>query len=250
MLEMTTKSVGSRRRGFTLIELLVVIAIIAVLIALLLPAVQQAREAARRTQCKNNLKQIGLALHNYHDTVGRFPMDAIRTFQPQGTPAARNFSWMTMILPYFDQAPLYNAINFSAPLWGQTVSSTGKEIRSTMLTALNCPSDPGWGDTGRTRGFAWTDYAGSSGWDMWDRPDDQHGGVFTAFTCVKIADITDGTSNTIMVAEANSHSYKNGGQIGGAGVPRVGNEGVFRCSLIHPQMDAGYDTAATSATTG
>ena len=237
------------RRGFTLIELLVVIAIIAVLIALLLPAVQQAREAARRTQCKNNLKQLGLAIHNYHDTVGTFPIEAIHTFQPQGTAAARNYTWLTFLLPYFEQAPLYNQINFSAPLWGQMNGNT--EVRATKLSGLNCPSDSGWGDPSRTRGFAWTDYAGACGWDMWDRPDDQHGGIFTAMTAVRIADITDGTSNTIMVGEVGSHSFKNGGQIGGAGVPRNGSgEGVFRASLILPQYEAGYDTAATSATTG
>ena len=91
--------------GFTLIELLVVIAIIAVLIALLLPAVQQAREAARRSQCKNNLKQIGLAIHNYHDTMNCFP--------PGGLHVGTQASWLVMILPYIDQANLYTTINFN-----------------------------------------------------------------------------------------------------------------------------------------
>src|SRR5690606_5643888 len=97
-------SVISRRRqaqGFTLIELLVVIAIIAVLIALLLPAVQQAREAARRTQCKNNLKQLGLALHNYHDVYNSFPMGT-------QTPLTGASSWRFALLPYLDQAVVYN----------------------------------------------------------------------------------------------------------------------------------------------
>src|SRR4051812_6730319 len=93
------------KRGFTLIELLVVIAIIAVLIALLLPAVQQAREAARRSQCKNNLKQIGLALHNYHDTANTLPPGWIG--DPTGSNAGNRWGWGTMILPYLDQAPLY-----------------------------------------------------------------------------------------------------------------------------------------------
>src|SRR6187399_2611271 len=95
---------NSRRRGFTLIELLVVIAIIAVLIALLLPAVQQAREAARRTQCKNNLKQIGLALHNFHDTFLHFPVGEANDDNNQ-------WGWTAFLLPYFDQANTYMALN-------------------------------------------------------------------------------------------------------------------------------------------
>src|SRR5713101_2624318 len=103
-----------RKLGFTLIELLVVIAIIAVLVALLLPAVQQAREAARRSQCKNNLKQIGLALHNYHEMAQMFPPSKI--FGPtscNGWIRGNSLSWRVMILPQMDQAPLFNTINFS-----------------------------------------------------------------------------------------------------------------------------------------
>src|SRR5665213_2567978 len=96
-----------KRHGFTLIELLVVIAIIAVLIALLLPAVQQARESARRTQCKNNLKQLGLALHGYHDVFQIFPAAALG----RCTPHIVNMTGFTSLLPYLDQSPLYNALN-------------------------------------------------------------------------------------------------------------------------------------------
>src|SRR5690349_13682816 len=101
--------------GFTLIELLVVIAIIAVLIALLLPAVQAAREAARRAQCTNNMKQLGIALHNYHDTVGAFPTSFWRnTLNPNGsTDVSNRHSWFSMILPYIEQTTVYNAMNFS-----------------------------------------------------------------------------------------------------------------------------------------
>src|SRR5580698_8598950 len=105
------------KRGFTLIELLVVIAIIAVLVALLLPAVQQAREAARRTQCKNNLKQIGLALYNYHDSFSLFPPGYVdRNGNPNLTPdndLGPSWGWAAFLLPGMDQAPLYNQINFN-----------------------------------------------------------------------------------------------------------------------------------------
>ena len=110
----------SRSTGFTLIELLVVIAIIAVLIALLLPAVQAAREAARRAQCTNNMKQLGIALHNYHDVVGSFPTSFWRdTLNPNGTTDVSNrHSWISMILPYIEQAPIYNAMNFQLAVGG------------------------------------------------------------------------------------------------------------------------------------
>ena len=108
-----------RRSAFTLIELLVVIAIIAILIALLLPAVQQAREAARRTQCKNNMKQLGLALHNYHDVYGQFPNAFYDPLNASG--ALQNntaaWSWGTMLLPYMDQAPAFNKLERAIARW-------------------------------------------------------------------------------------------------------------------------------------
>jgi len=147
----------SRSRGFTLIELLVVIAIIAVLIALLLPAVQQAREAARRSQCKNNLKQLGLALHNYHDTHNVFPPGDINAGGYDGgwLPAgeqARNHTAYLFLLPYIDQASIYNNINFSlatgasdsardgnAGPWGGGGYQAATEYKIGLLL---CPSDP------------------------------------------------------------------------------------------------------------
>src|SRR5262245_2845813 len=106
---------SSRRPGFTLIELLVVIAIIAVLIALLLPAVQSAREAARRAQCSNNLKQLGIAVHNYHDVTGSFPTLLWALPDPAFSYNVFRASFFQMILPYIEQQPVYNAINFSVP---------------------------------------------------------------------------------------------------------------------------------------
>jgi len=128
-----------RRRGFTLIELLVVIAIIAVLVALLLPAVQQAREAARRSSCKNNLKQIGLALHNYHDTYNCFPIAGYR--QADGN---RSASWLVRILPFIDQAAAYNQLTFDNTDFGGEVGvdhnwQVFSQLRSDTLL---CPSSP------------------------------------------------------------------------------------------------------------
>ena len=129
----------SSRRGFTLIELLVVIAIIAVLIALLLPAVQAAREAARRAQCVNNLKQIGLALHNYHSSINALPWD-------HGPGGWNEWSGMTMLLPYMEQQPLYNTINFNYIIGnGAATATNGGFLNTTAIqTKLNglvCPSD-------------------------------------------------------------------------------------------------------------
>jgi prepilin-type N-terminal cleavage/methylation domain-containing protein len=137
-----------RRRGFTLIELLVVIAIIAVLIALLLPAVQQAREAARRTQCKNNLKQLGLALHNYHDVARMFPPGYVMQFTGTGDGVLDgNWGWATYLLPYVDQAPLYNKLNPGNATMTACVGDTSvggcRTALQTSLPAFRCPSDTG-----------------------------------------------------------------------------------------------------------
>src|SRR5438046_8506813 len=121
-----------RVRGFTLIELLVVIAIIAVLISLLLPAVQSAREAARRAQCINNLKQIGLALHNYHDTIGKFPPGGISDTGWAGT----WWDWPAFILPHMEQTPLYNAINFSLPNMNQLNANVTSDPQFTVYRSV------------------------------------------------------------------------------------------------------------------
>ena len=145
------KTLRSSRTGFTLIELLVVIAIIAILIALLLPAVQQAREAARRTQCKNNLKQLGIALHNYHDTHSAFPSGyvswptrdgsgpAAAMIDPQTWDGAPGWGWGSQLLPFMDQAPLFNQLQSTLPIWDPAHTDA---IR-TRLTGFLCPSTTG-----------------------------------------------------------------------------------------------------------
>ncbi|MEZ6132712.1 MAG: DUF1559 domain-containing protein [Planctomycetaceae bacterium] len=216
---MRTKQRASN--GFTLIELLVVIAIIAILIALLLPAVQQAREAARRTSCKNNMKQLGLAIHNYHDVHLCFPMSAQVSHATNHPAPSNGFSWISMTLPYFDQAPLYNQLNFNLKLTEGTVSNNRTLIESPLPTLL-CPSDPttavrsdlanwwAWpgeptaGTVGRGPAGV-TCYMGFQGdWFDSNPPD----GMFerSPKRPVRMRDIIDGTSNVMAIGE-RSPSY-------------------------------------------
>jgi prepilin-type N-terminal cleavage/methylation domain-containing protein/prepilin-type processing-associated H-X9-DG protein len=182
-----------RRRAFTLIELLVVIAIIAMLIALLLPAVQQTREAARRTKCKNNLKQIGLALHNYHETFRCFP------FAQGGT--GGSYSAVSQMLPYLDQAPLFNKTNFSLPYTDPVNNAT----RLTEIPTLRCPSD--FLNPLSATGGA-TNYMANKGsgivWLLATGPNaalPNPNGVFFMGSAIKMSDILDGTSNTAAFSE-------------------------------------------------
>ena len=187
-----------RRDGFTLIELLVVIAIIAVLIALLLPAVQQAREAARRTQCRNNMHQLGLALHNYHDTHNCFPPLAVRGTLV-GSYYYRMASGHTLILPFLDEGTLYNSYNFSLPCqyWYNPVSPDGYANTTVAVQSLAqyfCPSMDGPGLSGTVNGRLGSYYlcAGTS---------IKTNGSFVTNHSVRIRDIRDGTSNTFGAGE-------------------------------------------------
>jgi prepilin-type N-terminal cleavage/methylation domain-containing protein/prepilin-type processing-associated H-X9-DG protein len=204
-------------RAFTLIELLVVIAIIAVLIALLLPAVQAAREAARRIQCVNNMKQIGLALHNYHQTNSCFPSGGLPTINTNGTARPENgdFSALARMLSFLEQQALYNAANFGRSLKsdanGFAVNST---VTSTRISAFLCPSctPPAWIDTeSANQGGPFTapgnNYFGSYGASIeWVAQPQRAGGppngVFQVTgPAIGIQNITDGTSNTIAFGE-------------------------------------------------
>ena len=204
---MSLRRLRSRRHAFTLIELLVVIAIIAVLVAILLPAVQQAREAARASQCKNNLKQIGLALHNYHEAMGMFPM--IRTNPATGAgigtctwQSQPGHSWLVRLLPHMDQAALYNKFRFT---WMDACYNGtrdgdvagGPNAIAQVLPALLCPSDP----TPQVNGYAGTNYAGIStkGTNTADTVIATSGALTQRGT--KMAEFLDGTSTTLMAGE-------------------------------------------------
>ncbi|QDV37761.1 DUF1559 family PulG-like putative transporter [Tautonia plasticadhaerens] len=203
---------GATRRGFTLIELLVVIAIIGVLIALLLPAVQAAREAARRAQCTNNLKQLGLAVHNYIDSNQVFPSYSMPNW---GAGWAWNVSWSDAILPHIEQQALYNALNFDVPPL-DLGSFTGQDFRQnttvglTVISSMLCPSESiNTQPTLLTGGdFARTNYAGNYGGPAQFAscsgliiPSKGAFGVPSTAGVASLASARDGTSNTALFSE-------------------------------------------------
>jgi len=189
----------SGEKGFTLIELLVVIAIIAVLIALLLPAVQQAREAARRSECKNKLKQLGLALHNYHDTHLTMPMG-----QRGWKAGPARMTYVHALLPFIDQAPYFALIQTRVDT-STTSSYSWPEINQ-VLTAFTCPSDPGSGKVGN-EGFH-GNYLSCAGSTDFTSDLKRYNGVMYFLSSVRMRDITDGTSNTLFVGEILANKDK------------------------------------------
>lgn len=241
----------TKSKGFTLIELLVVIAIIAVLIALLLPAVQMAREAARRTQCRNNLKQIGIALHNYHDTYGYFPPDGQRSSEGWGFGGFNganpdphlNSRWSMKVhlLAFLEQGPVYNSINFQRRAedgWGPAEANA--TMRRARIDTYLCPSDgnPEHGDPHATS----QNYAANVGTERYYNNWRSNGIAYVAGWDLAIAvpigvrSIEDGTAQTAAFSEwirgtmrgdargdFRSKAYGNTGGVIGAGAPLPGN---------------------------
>jgi prepilin-type N-terminal cleavage/methylation domain-containing protein len=221
------------RRGFTLIELLVVIAIIAVLISLLLPAVQQAREAARRAQCKNNMKQLALALHNYHDTHLTLPAGATYSAVPRdANPGSFGPSWVAMILPYIEQGTVFNQLVWtgnSPGYAGQAGNPNLAVVRSDRfkLAAVMCPSFDLADSQGAVR-ESLNVYAGIAGAIDFQSgftetrtyptpppataPTMSAGGMLGPDTSVRFGKVTDGLSNTMMIGEQGSSIVRIDGQ--------------------------------------
>ena len=191
-----------KKKAFTLVELLVVIAIIGILVALLLPAVQAAREAARRMSCSNNLKQLGLASHNYHDTHKKFPAGSLNWATLPGQvnpPRFRNVSLFVLLLPQVEQGPLSAAWDFNDP-WQNVLAGRA----ATVLSVLQCPSDAlttkvATDSSGRQ--FGLTSYGGNGGVQSYHPNRATRDGVFYFGSDVRIADILDGTTNTLLFGE-------------------------------------------------
>lgn len=219
----SNSSARIRRPGFTLVELLVVIAIIGILVALLLPAVQQARATARRLQCTNNLKQIGLALHNYHGVHRKFP------FGQGGT--GNRYSALSQLLPFVEQTPLYDRIDFSRVV----NDPVNDEARLTEIPGFRCPSDMS-GNPQPQAGGAVNYYGNKGSSILWQAPDQN--GMFFVQRCIGFQDITDGTSHTAAFSERLLTDGNNGVSSPasdvflGVGNPNTQDEAVQMCYAV------------------
>jgi prepilin-type N-terminal cleavage/methylation domain-containing protein len=263
----------SRRRGFTMIELLVVIAIIAVLIALLLPAVQASREAARRTQCVNNLKQIGLANHNYHQVADSFPLGVSLNMYslPPYWRAKNSWGHFGLLLPFLEQQAVFNAANFN---WGIEEGAPGSSLpidinvtaADTQLNMFLCPSDPLSGNGGSLSFYnnndrdtssyygcvgATTRLSVSNGVDTGtiqfiptaNFPSTESTGMFSFQKAYGLRDCTDGSSNTIFYSEGVVNPPNTGPKIKNEGVTRQhGSDLAHTQRLVQPARDPGGHT--------
>ena len=221
------------RRGFTLIELLVVIAIIAVLVAILLPAIQQAREAARRSQCQNNLKQFGIAMHSYHETHSAFPPGTVcvtPTPAPSPAPPTNYWGWQTFLMPYMDLGALYNTLLPDGQILPGSASIPA--LRA-VYPVFRCPSDPGADVNTYFSSYSTSNYVANSF-------------SFNQNTRTRLKDILDGTSNTFLITERAFNNrmatrYSHGSIVFG----RVGTGG---CNLFQAKWPPNELRLVNSAT--
>ncbi|MFN9718899.1 MAG: DUF1559 domain-containing protein [Planctomycetota bacterium] len=251
--------VAGNRRAFTLIELLVVIAIIAILVALLLPAVQQAREAARRTQCKNNLKQLGIALHNYHDVYNRFQAGTGGTDNGGDTSNWSRLGALPAILPYIEQANVYQQFQSGGVLPGSGTSwfpngpapwRDDYPVWRNSFAAFKCPSEssrgPGWPAIGRTNyavcfGDTIIENNQSGNWNS-SRP---IRGMFGLFTSFGFRDMVDGSSNTIMMGEICVATENNRSDLNGNVVDFDASANPASCKSTAVVTNRQYNTSLT-----
>ncbi len=248
------------KSGFTLIELLVVIAIIAILVALLLPAVQQAREAARRTSCKSNLKQLGLALQNYHDVHTVFPIGegyagTTAQFAASCNTSPKRAPWTVLILPYLEQGALYESFDFSLlfrGIYSETPTSGPNFVASNQIVPVyHCPSFPApdglhtnyFGVMGGGANAAnWVHAGGMPGRALWNN------GTLFVNSKIRMRDITDGTSNTVVIGETK---YQLGPQARSNGLERVGwASSVRACNNATPGVTAAVTDVPINAYQG
>jgi len=240
----------NRRSAFTLVELLVVIAIIGILIALLLPAVQAAREAARRSQCTNNLKQLALAVHNYHDTFGCIPSESVQ--RP-------DWGWMVRIFPYIEEKPLYDALDITRPLGAVKDDTDVRALLQTPIEGTMCPSDkqdpivhneasdPVYGRNFIKGNDDWNpascSYAGSRG--QHDNLREQDGaGAIAGTNTISFSDVTDGTSQTFLAGE-RFFEAQGGSWVGGPGGGNDQRPGFTLASTCE-RMNLGVGASPTS----
>jgi len=251
------------RRGFTLIELLVVIAIIAILVALLLPAVQQAREAARRSQCKNNLKQIGLALHNYHDLYNTFPPGWVNLgnnwnsnnyCSTNGGDDGGRVPWTVLVLPMLEQTSLYQKFDMNKPFCRTSMESPipGNGDHVVRVSVYQCPSDP---NASRYPGLL--SYVGIQGGYVVDADVCSNGtpisqgrlfsrnGTLFANSSIRMRDITDGSSNTLMVGETRYFPLLNKSSAGwrswATSAKMTGSSGIAYVAAVAFEQINAYD---------